>query len=250
MGMKKLSSIKYLNKTITYSTITPDLMWYKFESGDLSGTNLRNYATGDYLALCSASGMLSTTTSAVGSGSLLMNGSTRITLANTALTPFSSTQSQTISIWFNCSSATPNASTIMCPYLLAYNYTYTLDSIAIKNAGTNLLTIERSNFGAQYLSLAGIGTFGINTWQHYAMTVSNNSAGNWTIKNYFNGTLFSTATSTTLAQSSSSSFIGSGQTAVMGYNGDSNFIGNVDDFRVYSYALTATQISSIYNKTG
>ena len=106
-----------------------------------------------------------------------------------------------------------------------------------------------TNEGKSYASLmalsrtaspAGGRDFADNTWQHFAMTVSNNSSGNWTISNYINGSLYSTKATTTLGSTSSYSYLGSGQTDVMGYAGDSNFKGYVDDFRVYSSALTAT----------
>jgi hypothetical protein len=37
---------------------------------------------------------------------------------------------------------------------------------------------------------------------------------------------------------------------VNGYTGNCNFIGYIDDLRVFNSVLTAGQILSIYNKTG
>ena len=234
----------------------PDLLWYKFETGDISSNNLnlKNYSTGDYLATCSTTGMLSTTTSAVGSGSLFMSGSSWVSLlsTNTLLNTFSSTQSGSYTIWFNCTTANPNSSTIMIPFLLAYTDQYNEIGFAIKNSSANKIYIERINIGAQYYNVTASNTIvSINTWNHFAITVSNTSSNNWTYKSYLNGSLISSSTSTTMLETTTgTSFIGSGnKNPVIGYSGDSNFIGYVDDFRVYNRTITSTEIVALYNRT-
>ena len=256
-SFNSLSNKRKKQTTTIVPAGTPDILWYQFETGDISSNNLnlKNYVTGDYLATCSTTGMLSTTTSALGSGSLLMNGSNWVNLnsSNTLLNNFSNTQSQSYSVWFRCTSATPNASTIMVPFVFAYNGQYTHTTFAIKNNGGNNLFIERTNNGAQYVPM-NTNTFAVNTWNHFATTATNTSSGNWSLRSYFNGTLLTgpTTTSNSLLNGGGPSYIGSGNitTGVNGYGGNCNFIGYVDDLRVYNSVLSASQILSLYNKTG
>jgi hypothetical protein len=240
--------------TTTY--ITPDILWYKFETGDsTNGTNLKNYVSGDYLATCSTTGMLSTAQSAVGTGSLLMDGTNSVNLnsTNTLLNAFSDTQSQSYSVWFRCTSDTPNASTIMVPFVFAYAGQYTHTTFAIKNNGTGLLKIERTNYGGQYIGME-TNSFSVNTWNHFATTATNTSSGNWDLRSYFNGVLLTGpyASFHTLLSGGGSSYMGSGNITggLNGYTGNCNFIGYIDDLRVFNSVLTAGQILSIYNKTG
>lgn len=81
--------------------------------------------------------------------------------------------------------------------------------------------------------------FNLNTWYHIAITLSNNG----TVRNlYVNGTLDANFpyTSTPLVTQSGNFYIGAFT------NSTDNFIGRIDDFRIYNRALSAAEISDLY----
>lgn len=75
-------------------------------------------------------------------------------------------------------------------------------------------------------------------WTHIAVTLQGNTA-----KLYVDGTLKNTNTSVTVNPNSfnpSVNYIGDSQ-----WSGDSLFSGQIDDFRIYNYALSASQVSTL-----
>lgn len=255
--MNRLSSVKLMNiskliTTTTLSSTSPDVLWYTFEAADFSGLNIKNHVTNDYLATCSTSGMLNTSTFATGASCLYMNGSSYVSLSSTitGMTTFSATQSQSHCLWIYCTSATASSSGYMAPFVYLYNGQYTHTTLLIANNGGNNMCISRFNYGGQYWAAAA-NSFAINTWNHIAVTATNTSSGNWTLNAYLNGALLNTLTSfNSLVDGGGPSYIGSGNlNAVNGMSGNSNFIGCVDDLRIYNRALSASEVLSIYNKT-
>lgn len=230
----------------------PDLIWFKFEPSDFIGLQLKNHATNDYLATCSASGMSSISTFVRGSGSLFMNGSTFVNILsnNTKMTLFTSTQSGTYCIWFNCTQAIPTAgnNNFFLPFAVQYRETFVVMTVGINNFSGNTMIISRINVGGQYIGV-GTGTFEINTWNHFSIVVSNTSSGNWTINAYLNGVQISSSVSTNVTNTLitlATSYIGSGNQS-FNDSFDQNFVGYVDDFRAYHYALSASQILEVSN---
>jgi hypothetical protein len=170
------------------------------------------------------------------------------------MTQFTLTQSGTYAIWFYCTQNVPTSgnSQFFLPFLVQRQSTYVATTVGINNltgSGTTLV-INRINVGGQYVGI-GSGTFQTNTWNHFAIVVSNTSSGNWSLKSYLNGGLLSNTTSTTVYQSTatSTSYIGSGGQS-FNESVNQHFVGYVDDFRAYNYALSATQVLAIFNKDG
>lgn len=81
-------------------------------------------------------------------------------------------------------------------------------------------------------------------WNHYALVVSDQGGGNSEVKIYVNGELIHTATVDTVSVTNGGFLIGR-----RGFNNDSNFKGQLDDYRVWSTARTADQIAQNYQKT-
>ncbi len=81
-------------------------------------------------------------------------------------------------------------------------------------------------------------------WNHYALVVSDQGGGNSEVKIYVNGELIHTATVSTVSVTNGGFLIGR-----RGFNNDSNFKGQLDDYRVWNTARTADQIAQNYQKT-
>jgi hypothetical protein len=231
----------------------PDLVWFKFEPSDFLGLALKNHATGDYRATCSASGMSSSTVFTKGTGSLSMTGGSFVDISSVdvRMIEFGLTQSATYCIWFNCTQQVPNGGTnsFFLPFAIQYETKYVVFTIGISNNGGSAMIISRINVGGQYVGV-GAGNFVTNTWNHIALVVSNTSSGNWSINLYFNKINISSSTSTGVHQSdlplSSTSYIGSGAKVFNDTSGH-DFVGFVDDFRAYNYGLSAAQVATVYD---
>jgi hypothetical protein len=227
-------------KNIVPSSPVPDILWYKFESTDISSNNLnlKNYAgTGDYNALCSVSGMLSNAQSVFGAGSLYMNGTSYVNLNSSIVNTFNGTQSATYSIWVF---QTSGGSGYTPPFILRYNGMYNLTGIGLTSTGV----MTRMDL-SQYIPLSV--TIALNTWHNIALTLQYTATNSWVAKLYVDGVSqpFNYAPN---VSGSGTSTIGNPNTNNFSTQGVGSFYGHVDDFRVYSYALTDAQMTLIYNK--
>jgi hypothetical protein len=182
-----------------------------------------------------------------------MNGTTSINIlsTNVSMTQFTLTQSGTYCIWFNCTQAIPTAgnANFFLPFAVQYQNTYVVTTVGINNFSGNTMIIRRVNVGGQFIGIDA-HQFQINTWNHFTIVVSNTSSGNWVIISYLNGVQINSYISTNVFQSlaTSTSYIGSGG---VNYNTSTqqHFVGYVDDFRAYNYALPASDILAIYTNS-
>jgi len=80
-------------------------------------------------------------------------------------------------------------------------------------------------------------------WIHLAITLENGGTNTSTSRVYKNGTLFATATDKTTPDSATRTpqYIGRSH-----YNSERYFAGDLDDFRLYNSALSASDVSNIY----
>ncbi len=82
------------------------------------------------------------------------------------------------------------------------------------------------------------------TWNHYALVVTDQGGGNSEVKVYVNGELIHTATQDTVSVTGGGFLIGR-----RGFNNDSNFKGQLDDYRVWNTARTADEIAANFQRT-
>jgi Concanavalin A-like lectin/glucanases superfamily len=100
--------------------------------------------------------------------------------------------------------------------------------------------------GSSYVSANLSATFAGTGWHHFAATFDDLHN---TLKLYVDGELAASTTTT-----ASISYSGLGSKTVVGRDGDSgttrDFIGQIDDVHVYSYALSPTEVSRLYGLIG
>jgi len=110
-----------------------------------------------------------------------------------------------------------------------FTYVNTSQRLAIHIAETND-TNERDRYSTT-------NSVPLNTWTHFAVSINDKD-----IKIYINGKLDSQYTETINISGWSGNWY-------IGQRGNSTnwFLGQLDDLRIYNYALTATQINTLYN---
>lgn len=154
----------------------------------------------------------------------------RVEIGN--ITSLNSTSAYSISTWFKSS----------------HTITSTIDFFASGNgysAGLFFyLTSSGLDSGADAAYLRYTGSLTDGNWKHL-VTVYNGSS----FALYINGSLVTTSTNGTVPSSLAST---SGNGAVIGARVDNtrNFVGNMDDFAIFDAALTATEVSNIYDYAG
>ena len=114
------------------------------------------------------------------------------------------------------------------------------------NSSNNSLWFNQSfGDGGQWHS--GANTINTSQWQHVVITYDNSSFSNTPLF-YINGVLKTTTANQT--PTTGSSYDDSAQNAYIGnaVAGARSFDGLIDDFRIYKYLLTASQIKNLYNQ--
>jgi len=239
---------------LTYNYI-PDILWYKFNSTDISsnGLNLLNSATGDYNALCTTSNMIvnnALNLDAINSIDLKLTN-------NTTITSFTTTQSVSYTCWINVTNLNTQANPTQMhsiPITMAY-YTkdYNILPFEFQYSNSTSFIWQRSNIGGDCLTINNPPSINYNTYAHYAFIVENTGTSLWTFKRYVNNILIDTLLSTATNNPSLIPFSFANYPSKINSTFDSssqyfkNTTGALDDFRVYNYALTSSQVTSIYN---
>lgn len=105
------------------------------------------------------------------------------------------------------------------------------------NAANNRMRFAIKNGGdEQYMDISRIGTY---TWKHITLTISDDS-----IAAYIDGELKASTTDITLRPADFKpifNYIGRSQ-----FKGDAMFKGNIDDLRIYNYALSADEVNALF----
>ena len=216
-----------IHLVIPLPNINP-LAWYKFDD---SSANITLDSSGNGYTLTQISSMptYDTTNNIRGTGCANFSGSQgfncplNIKLIN----------SNTYAVCFWLKISALNASTYD---VIFYHNTGSTSFIIQRDQSYNRLIA--SCFGGS-LTTDNIYTAD-NTWRHFSF-VFENISGSTKISYYLNGVFSSTTTSGTWAQDTTSLYIGcytSGGYGLKGY---------LDDIRIYSQALTADEISKLYN---
>jgi hypothetical protein len=139
------------------------------------------------------------------------------------------------------SQATPVNSTktlwVMMPKIaLANNNVFSSTKMPVWFNTTTLLRASVNFGGAGAIDLVSTSAQVSNVWKHYAVTTTATQSNL-----YVNGVLVKTGV-VNWAGDTASLFFGA-------YNGQSFLTGRLDDMRLYSRALSATEINAIYTST-
>jgi hypothetical protein len=162
----------------------------------------------------------------------------------TSLTGLDFSSGMTICAWYNISTLPSSRNSLI--KLLGPNYNYNFSS-------------NDDNFALDALTSSALQVFGIaniissitlDSWFHVALVYSI-SGSTTTLKSYINGSLRPTPYQTT----SPTPFVGSliaSSLGIFGIDTNNNTLrtgikGYLDDFRIYNSALTASQVTYVYN---
>jgi hypothetical protein len=169
--------------------------------------------------------------SAVHNNGFSFNGTTKIQASGLIGSP----SNVTVAAWANLTAADTNGAEVIS---LGDRFVLRLDDASSTRAtfwnGSSWVTVSISQ------TFAGTG------WHHFAATFDD--AAN-TLRLYVDGVQAASVTT-----SSSISYFGGGSNTVIGRHGNAatnrDFTGTMDDVRVYSDALTATQVAELYGFVG
>ena len=122
------------------------------------------------------------------------------------------------------------------------------DSLQLRYNSTssnNLYLLLNGTSGGNESINSGAGLLDWEKWYHLAISLENGGTNNSTARIYKDGSLFSTVTGLTVPDvvSRSNQFIARSNTGT-----DHYFVGDLDDFRLYGTALSATDISAIFTE--
>ena len=218
------------------TSLTP-LIKYSFESWTLGSTTIINEgssgSTNDGVLRNTA--MVISSDYAVGTRSLLVGnrGSSGAYNYLSISGTVSLTNNFTICFWNKCPTGFSGPSNI---FYFQNSSGYAIQLMVMN--GKNYLTIGcNDQNGSQYLNFTTTSTISSNTWHHYAVVCSYTD-GNFYI--YVDGSLMATAYASYCynVTDNTTNYIGSASTL-------KTYL--FDDFRVYSSALQASDITSLYN---
>ena len=213
---------------VVQSQNVPELLYYKFDASGTSVTNYASFPVGNNPASITGTGLSIGSTGLFGTA-LVGTGvaSTGGVISTGWSTSF--TTSFTIAFW---TSNITTSSTLW--YIWGDPGASTFRCFTNGVAGANNWMVRGG--GLPDLLISGAATSSPNMIH----VVYDKSAGEY--RAYVNGTLNNTVTASTSITVSGTGF------QIGGYSSSSNLSGNMDEFRIYSRALTQTEISSTYNK--
>ena len=255
-SFQRMAATKPLKTYAAQVFIPPPILQYKFDTGDQVGLNLYNWATGQYDASLTATGLISTSgpTPSTGTGCLNLSAGTNYVTINTTMlaTPLASsgfstngwypltTQGYSFTFWaYTTAGWTGSGFT----WISGANDWY----IAVKPG-------DRVSFGQSNYNGYPATTPADGSWAFYALVFPINSV---TLNNkpilWQNGVsyLITPQIGVTGSLTPSGYY---GNKFYIGYSGGASYIGSgifkgyMDDFRMYNIALTDQQVSNIRNK--
>jgi len=218
-----------------YLNTSPYLItYYRFETADVNGTSLTNYAT-DSVDATLTSGASITSTSGkykIGSSALALTAanSQYVNISKTIVS--SASTGISFACWFYASA------------INGYQRIFDFSNIAGASGAIALYTDSTTGQLGTYVNvittLSGVVvTDGL--WRHVAFVI--NQSG--TILLYINGALVKTTTGTFPSYTLISNYLGRSNASADVYYG-----GGIDDFRVYSTVLTANDVAQLYGYAG
>ena len=250
------------------ATYTANLLYnYRFNLTDVQGAQLLNFATGQYDAALVNGALISSASPKVGTGllSLTGSGSQYLSLPSFTMTSAYTTSGLTFSAWINLSTSS-----------VSNNRIFDFSNVLKNSGGAGIGQVSGNSFNylinyvtgsPNYLSFAcnvttssgtnNYGSYNVSytpttgTWTHIVWVMTSSS---WTI--YLNSSV-ATTLGNTIAVSSPGSYLpptsyNSGvypyfYIGVATWAGSPYVTGSIDDFRIYTTALNATQVTALYN---
>jgi hypothetical protein len=234
------SPIEYYIEGTTYNIIDNSglVCYYMFNYQDISGLNLANYASESivYDASLSNTGLSYQTDYILGNGCLNLNGSQYVKINNTSIVSYwPTTNGFSVAFWLNASSSNEYTNIL----------TFGSENLLIFLTQYNIWLYINANYA--YIPINK------NQWYHIVITCDYPSGGygspgsNYSI--YLNGILTTSSKSGTMTypvlMTNNSCYIGNGSV-----RGDPNYIGKLDDFRIYNRVITATEAFRLYSFNG
>jgi len=210
------------------STLSNLAYYYRFDTGDLSGNTLKNWANGNYSAICSSASVISNSNYYIGSSALNLNANLSQNVTISSATCFNSNFS--ISFWISSLSNK-----------LIGTYSRRIIEYSNDSGVNNLFALLITSNSLRIYSTAGTNTdinYGVNInngiWTHIIVSFVLSSK---ILRVFVNGSLLNQQTiSNALAPATSGKLcIGSDTSS----GGAAYFTGAIDDFRIYNYAISS-----------
>ena len=218
--------------------IMPPIMWYKF---DASSTNMLLDSSGNNYNLTNNGATFDGTNFKRGYGSVAFNHTTQqhLTIPSINLYNIQSKNGITFSLWFKMNTNTGTNARIFD----FNNGTPTKWVVIARNGTANKIFFNIQN-STNSSNLITTNNYVDGNWHHILWSINN--VGRWTI--YIDGVIasFTTATPTNTNIENitfNNNFFGKSAFPDGYYNG------NVDDFRIYNYVLSANEVSGLYYGT-
>ena len=208
---------------------------YELESNanDTSGTN-NGTATNVVYGYDGTASNVTYSTGKFGQAGVFNGSSSYITLTQPVNL---STDNFTYSFWIY-----PTTNTGYGAPLAQYgNSTSTRNFYSYRVGSTEKITFGLVSTGAVFNQLISTGTTPLNQWSHVAMVRDSS-----TQKIYINGQLSGTLSNTTTTSTSSEPFLIGDTNDVVA---DEFFEGSIDQVRIYDKALSAADVTTLYNET-
>ena len=230
----------------------PDNVWYKFEAGDINGSGgVKNYVTNSYTGKTQKVSTATTRnpihpTNSLVSGNLI-SGATSLQLARSQYIQFATTftdgkpsvSTMTMSMWIKTQDLTPSLGLVIPLWQYSLSNGATTIYFEYKTGGIKLFydTTE-----VVYTAASGLPD---SNWHHICLVVNARS-----LKMYYDTSLMINVTSTVgNLISIGSSYTSYSNIGIGSWYGaaDPYFQGYVDDYRMYTTALSATEVAKLYN---
>lgn len=208
-------------------------LWFKFDSGDLSGYSVANYGSAGNGTLNSTGASISTTVYRVGTGSLALSAS-YMTIPDPGFT----IRGVTITAWFKYPSNTDG-------WVRLFEFGNGPSSDNFGYCPQNGLFVKQGNADTTTQQVGG--GYADNTWHHVGITMTYAASGSATstINIYIDGNSTAVYSTTTgyypLNVARTQCYIGKSN-----WTANPNATGYVDDFRLYNCVMTAEEVRAIY----
>lgn len=225
----------------TKVVITPHLPLllyrYTFDTGTTSGIYLQNAKTLVYDASLGNASISSAITPPIGNASLLSSNTGSQYMLSMPLIDFSTLSAFSITAWVYITSYGDGNNPWLVGYRTSNLGAYAQVIYAIRIESNSAIRVYTNGCNTSFTTTIGVA---LNTWAHVAFVQNGTSLSTY-VNAVSAGTTTMTVTNTT-SRISPTAWLGS-------VNDVSKYPGNIDDYRFYGEALSAANVTSIYNKT-
>ena len=241
------SGMGYYTPIVSTSTVPiPDNIWHKFERGDISGTGVYDYVSNTYSGTISSYGGATTITDIsnivtggfldnTGSSSLNLIYGQRIKYATPTSGSKPQTANLTMSFWMKLKPFPDNGADAPLFYYGPNDMWHGANSVFLEYQTGGLSSWLNNSSDV----VTGASNMRDGNWHHICIVV-----GTSFVKIYYDNVVGRSTTSNPINTSLDYTYrylFGANWTTA-------HFLtGNVDDFRMYNYAFTASQVSELYS---